>query len=749
MSASLQKFEETCPFLWSHRASPHLAPVFHLVEALDALEALTPSADFRSLTVARRAKFKPTNKASLLIGASLVRDLTTAISFSAENTEKFSASLRYGILKEGALNEYSSPFVAILEGFRISLKIATAAFYENVLLPNAKDTLDNFDDWVGQNAISQSAPKLRTLDAEPITDLSSTENPKTFAKVYAHEVAQIEHLYKGSIQRVLKNLIDGFLDAYTPPGFDWPLSKARRENTESGPADPASLSMSEHFALWVFMPALEGEVDCIEKSKRRLQAYAVYGILFRALIEPEISELIDAGKPIEMKLREMLGLNGHQLRFAKEVAARADLLNTLRGTPQTTRVITMLAASGVPLANWPEVFSQFNSIYDEEVLWCGSWQRHFSLEKAIDGECRKLARPSYGDSTDALLPDLYWKYLPKEPHASTNEHRDAYQQLERDVLWPAPTRNAEQEKCLAVKLYKLINHPGPQNIGDPLLGPLSPIASELYESARALYSTIHAAVVGDKTRSGFRKALLELHKFSPSIAAKRREIIGQEDTWPALFEPWCSADGRREIIFLKSTNDLVEEGLRMKHCVGSYDTKCLLGTTHIASVKAAGQHVATLEMHVSLASGKNALIIKKGQFASVRNAPPPPDAQRAFAEFMRDVADRRLSPNMAEVVDQIKKNNANDNYNFYRRSPTMRPLTIDEAEGLWPIYRATILSSYPEANSLREWRQASGIEDAFKRLETAIKREKKALAKLERDAAMPGVPARGGHLLAL
>lgn len=725
MSSFLKKIEAECPIIWSERHNPELASLFNVVAALDGLSVLTPNRAFTGLTIKRGSGFKLEKKEVAILAASFVRQLQAASELRAENCDFFSDAL-------AALNGLSmqTPETSVLIAFekqinhyKSAIRMALTPFYEKIILPNAEAFLTRY------STLTESATS-RVRRRGPY------HNSPNVAVAFGKEIDIIEAFYQLKAVPVLLDLINGFLKTYTPPDIDWALKRTRlvsssvvapaikrnvfgypdENGRSSGQIEPI-LSFNCHFAPWIYMPALKGEANSLEKIKRRLQAYAVYGIVFNALLDPEVSRLIDAGRPIERKIGELLDLNGYQVRFIKEVAARADLLHTLRGTFQTTYVISRLATSGVPISNWPEIFRDFNKALGaptysyEPHLWLDKFRpdRSVVFSDTLRSDWKSSNRPASNS-----LPEFYWQPLPGEDTANSqaNVYVDACHDIERDLI--ALTSPSRQNGTI-LQVCSMV-------LSDAVNRPRLPRADALEPSrvaARDFYRVIHAAIVGDRTRSGFRKQLLEVHKFAASIAAKRREILGFEEAWPALFSPWKSEDGRREIAFLTSTSALVEEGLRMRHCVGSYDQQCAQGTTHIASVKVDGDHVATLELRVELMAKEKTLSINKGQFASVRNSSPPAEAQSAFSEFMRDVSLRRVVPNTAAVASVIKRKQEERDITWPSLRNQGRGLTIDEAEGLWPIYRATLISSHPQAGTLKEWREMSGIEAAFERLYAA------------------------------
>jgi hypothetical protein len=68
-----------------------------------------------------------------------------------------------------------------------------------------------------------------------------------------------------------------------------------------------------------------------------------------------------------------------------------------------------------------------------------------------------------------------------------------------------------------------------------------------------------------------------------------------QPSWPALPGlPW--QNGAMQVVALCSQSELAEEGERLAHCVASYETFCLLGNSHIVSIRdLAGKSLSTAE----------------------------------------------------------------------------------------------------------------------------------------------------------
>jgi hypothetical protein len=95
-----------------------------------------------------------------------------------------------------------------------------------------------------------------------------------------------------------------------------------------------------------------------------------------------------------------------------------------------------------------------------------------------------------------------------------------------------------------------------------------------------------------------------------------------QPNWPALPGlPW--RNGALQVVSLCSHSALTEEGERMAHCVADYATFCLLGNSHIVSIRdLAGNALSTAEFELTLNSIGNVFPLLISH-ASNDNAPPP------------------------------------------------------------------------------------------------------------------------------
>ena len=222
---------------------------------------------------------------------------------------------------------------------------------------------------------------------------------------------------------------------------------------------------------------------------------------------------------------------------------------------------------------------------------------------------------------------------------------------------------------------------------------------------KKFFKTLQDSIVGEKTPAGFSKLLLESHKFSASrnaLLKTGKEVI----EWPSLIKDtsFVSKDGRYEVVNLRDSKDLVMEGLKMHHCVGSYVDDCLRGTTHIFSFRDRHQDnkpVATLQVNFS---HEEKLKLKFCQFKGEFNRTPGQGAYNAYWEFKKAIIDKKLSLNTKEIIEYIRT----EKPQLYQTQNKNEKLHL-----LWPFWKI-LLKSLKEDETPRQWADRIGITQAVK-----------------------------------
>ena len=109
--------------------------------------------------------------------------------------------------------------------------------------------------------------------------------------------------------------------------------------------------------------------------------------------------------------------------------------------------------------------------------------------------------------------------------------------------------------------------------------------------------------------------------------ACKEERAAEEPTWEPLLPDRLSWEGF-EFVALTSPHALRKEGFRMGHCVSLYAERCLVGRTHILSIRnGRDDSWSTLEIELTESAGRYEPVLR--QHAGPRNQRPPVECQQA------------------------------------------------------------------------------------------------------------------------
>jgi hypothetical protein len=667
-------FEEQFPIMYQMRFDD--ADVRRLIttaEAIQFLDRLELSEDGTGLDVKYLQKFRSKDRDLNTAIRALVHELDGLTSISTSGSPLLNVFLGERSLpydREGSFGSGTN-FQRVRERnikrpFGAVFFDLEDSFYSRVLITNWRETGDEklFDEFSGFRlaVFDALSTRARSIISNVIEDFFQNRTPSSF----------LDHIPKW---RELK----GSINSKRSDVFEWIYGLSSEKSV---------------------LPLNSAELKAI---RNRMQAYNIYGLLFPYLTIPEVTSVIDQGSPVEPVLRTVSGLSSHQFAALKNISRKQPTLASLSGGSETSTIMATLSASNISISEWETLF----------------------LSEKSDAILEKVARAAHHFQN---ILGAYMIFPASTFYGSSNEFYDAtisestisdsLSDLHKDLLAPIfeainASLDVEEVHLLRVTAMEILR---------PQLGEVR--NKEVAQELKKFWQTVHAAIVGKKTHNGFQKSLRQLHKFSSSIAAKRRSILQTERVWPELFPAWRSKNGDAEIRFLRSTTALVEEGLRMRHCVGSYDDKCEAGGTHIASISINGTPVATVEIRTELAD--TGIRINLVQFASTANAQPSLTAHRAMQEFWGDVKGLKIQANFAEVYKHQSSSKSSAGAEWFRVPKNRATMTLDKAEKLWPFYRENLLVTHPEAASLKEWMKASGISKAKTRLCRVIRRAQAA-----------------------
>lgn len=129
--------------------------------------------------------------------------------------------------------------------------------------------------------------------------------------------------------------------------------------------------------------------------------------------------------------------------------------------------------------------------------------------------------------------------------------------------------------------------------------------------------------------------------------------LENQPNWPALPGlPW--RHGALQVVALCSQNALTEEGERLAHCLATYETFCLLGNSHLISVRdLAGNSLSTAEF--ALAENTTSKIKPHCvNHAGADNEPPPKACQYMLEALARHWEHPRFQSRFAELLARQK-----------------------------------------------------------------------------------------------
>lgn len=406
---------------------------------------------------------------------------------------------------------------------------------------------------------------------------------------------------------------------------------------------------------WALAPHLVGQPERGTVINRRRQALDLYGAVCLALLDPDITQLIDGGLPLSAGLAAHLSLTEAQLRTLLNARGAADVMEA--GT-DVRSVVDVLLLHEVPLHEWPKG-PDWNS---------GTWR------SATTGS---LFRPDY----------LVGKA----------ENRDAIAGLCEDLLAPIAVNRA--------KAANLSDHPIVRNFVQNIA---LPTAVSRDAQSREFLRALREAVIGPRKIRSFHEGVERWHRRAATIAAARHERRTNKPGWPALCASWHADDHSHRIVPLTSADALIAEGNALNHCVGGYYTQCRSGGTQIFSVREGDKRVATLEL--LLANGKgSALTITVGQFKAHHNGQPSEHLHGIVRDFLKALRDGRHPVAHGEIAAYRKQMQQEGDHIWPRDT-----LSLVHARQVWPFYQPMLPRPVPA--TFDEWVAATGLEAAFDRM---------------------------------
>ncbi|WP_327211365.1 hypothetical protein [Rhizobium leguminosarum] len=177
-----------------------------------------------------------------------------------------------------------------------------------------------------------------------------------------------------------------------------------------------------------------------------------------------------------------------------------------------------------------------------------------------------------------------------------------------------------------------------------MTGSLAPLATGLLTARKEFHPSLFALLVHLVGGESF--GLKRLRRFGETWHAGTARRVSIERTimrkafgerlasWKPLTEDFQHEAGAMN--WLVNEDDLAAEGQVMRHCVGSYVSRCVTGQSHIASFCGADGSRSTAEFY--LHNGK----VKPMQHKTYRNAQPSGDVVTIYDAFLKKVARKKF-----------------------------------------------------------------------------------------------------------
>lgn len=407
---------------------------------------------------------------------------------------------------------------------------------------------------------------------------------------------------------------------------------------------------------WLVAPELSGRDIRPAALQRRAQACEVYGFLWNTLMNPEVTKAIDSGKPLASILMNIHGLRPAEL---KAIQGKLSIHSAIAMTKDLSDPIRLLKEYRIPLHEWPKTSGANNPWHDSE------WMKTVK----------------HTSSDQIAVSPIRLDYL------ADQEIKDAINSLTLDLLIPLFRKEAPD-------IYKYTH--------EITIKGLDASRSAI---RRKLIADLGRIVLGKRKQGGLKAAATLWHRRVASLAALRHERGATKKGWPKLCDPWQSRDKRWTLTVINSAAGLVEEGNRMRHCVGGHYNECRSGQVHILSLRRDNANVATVEIRLpEMENGREKVTVT--QFKGHRNEAPPPEARAAMREFLKDTSTGAHRLNLEIIRKYREKREGYFDWDHQLAS-------VEDARKLYEFYRVLLPRGCPP--SYDEWIEQSGLLAAVKR----------------------------------
>jgi hypothetical protein len=393
---------------------------------------------------------------------------------------------------------------------------------------------------------------------------------------------------------------------------------------------------------WLLAHEFDGDKARAIRIQRRCQALRLYACISDTLLEPTVTQVIDAGHELVPVLMKQLSLTRAQLRALREATPPESFASYQRR--KFTTIVLHLQAHAIPVHQWPG-----GGRSGQHAAW------HSSPWLTIDD----LAY------SPTLIPADYYG-------ADPTTVRDAVRAFSDDLLTPLLNELKPPESTSNIL---------PSTILDALTQKSLPTIQQYL-------ACIRRALIGPRGPKAFQEAAHVWHRRAAAVAALRNENQTDRPGWPPLCPPWTSPCGHYRIVPLTTAKALVEEGNAHGHCVGTYYDACRSGGTQILSLREDGMPAATAEILLD----RRMASIRVGQFKGFHDeVPDDPALHQAMRDFLRDLRSGRHPLNREQL--RSYRQWADEHYGYYGCSG--QHLTLAHARQAFPLYLALLPRGTP------------------------------------------------------
>lgn len=296
---------------------------------------------------------------------------------------------------------------------------------------------------------------------------------------------------------------------------------------------------------------------------------------------PAIQMVIDKGEPLLPALSEATGLTPSLLRLLQgyswqKVRKSFPTFQSYSKGKETSEFLSSVPPERLPsLTEWPVVWE----LMGYKARWGMPFPRNFAKNCSNDWEktSKRLSHPQWNEAIRDVVSNLH-------PALTGVLKQNLHAAVRKDQNWAI-------ERLLVEHIF-----------GEHMGG----------KRMKSFIDEWHGAVT--RTTAGMQ-------------TIRRKAFQGVIYRWdPLIGESYECESGK--LVWLTDEDQLLDEGVLMQHCVGSYSSKCMHGLSHIASVFGSDGSRSTVEIVPELTE------LRVVQHQAFRNTTPSGDVNQVLSTFL-------------------------------------------------------------------------------------------------------------------